>query len=402
MRESGKSDPRDSRLHPEIEQVVEWIDAMEFSYPEESSCAVDDGVLDRPFNPTAPLLIASPVSRIERRTKAELDELLKTYRQSRRDRVPSDSDLKRIWDEARDPKSTIQSLDPSRVSPDSIAFYRPFHLPPADEWGIYILVEPLLKYAEELAGSMKSVRMFTMESLTLCVLFEVFHHEFFHHMVESTATSLELIFAASGVPRPVYLPYCESVANLDHEDTPIEEAMANAYAYTAFSFIVKVGKGYGAAFSKLYQEALKKSWPKEGDGYRSAVNYIDGGTTFGSTMLLNLMLRDSLDVDTPTSTLATHLFPRGHTALLSKPQIPTYIVGSPAALAIFNQLIPAPNEAYTALFIASTRRCSTPTSRTRALRNAPRRRHSRMSLPPRKRSRRDSSRCSNEIVPPMR
>ena len=26
MRESGKSDPRDSRLHPEIEQVVEWID----------------------------------------------------------------------------------------------------------------------------------------------------------------------------------------------------------------------------------------------------------------------------------------------------------------------------------------------------------------------------------------
>jgi hypothetical protein len=42
--------------------------------------------------------------------------------------------------------------------------------------------------------------------------------------------------------------------------------------------------------------------------------------------------------------------PNGFTALLSKPEIPTWLVGTPDELVMFNRLVPAPNEAYTQLF----------------------------------------------------
>ena len=42
--------------------------------------------------------------------------------------------------------------------------------------------------------------------------------------------------------------------------------------------------------------------------------------------------------------------PNGFTALYSKPEIPTWLVGSPAELERFHALVSAPNEAYTQLF----------------------------------------------------
>jgi hypothetical protein len=42
--------------------------------------------------------------------------------------------------------------------------------------------------------------------------------------------------------------------------------------------------------------------------------------------------------------------PRESSALLTKPDDPTGLVGSPAESALFNALVPAPNEAYTRLF----------------------------------------------------
>jgi hypothetical protein len=42
--------------------------------------------------------------------------------------------------------------------------------------------------------------------------------------------------------------------------------------------------------------------------------------------------------------------PTGFSALMAKPYIPTWLVGSPEHLKLFNQLVPAPNEAYTQLF----------------------------------------------------
>jgi hypothetical protein len=42
--------------------------------------------------------------------------------------------------------------------------------------------------------------------------------------------------------------------------------------------------------------------------------------------------------------------PSGNSAFLQKPDVPTYLVGRPAALTKFAELIPAPNETYTSLF----------------------------------------------------
>jgi hypothetical protein len=48
--------------------------------------------------------------------------------------------------------------------------------------------------------------------------------------------------------------------------------------------------------------------------------------------------------------LAKTVMPSGNSAFLQKPDIPTYLVGDPRALARFGELIPAPNETYTSLF----------------------------------------------------
>ena len=41
---------------------------------------------------------------------------------------------------------------------------------------------------------------------------KVFHHEFFHHIVESTATTLEILSASFGdQPRPIYRNYGDAM-----------------------------------------------------------------------------------------------------------------------------------------------------------------------------------------------
>jgi hypothetical protein len=56
-------------------------------------------------------------------------------------------------------------------------------------------------------------------------------------------------------------------------------------------------------------------------------------------------------VDTaPLSCLAKHLMPNGFTAVMQKPEIPTYLVGNEQELRAFHELVPTSNEAYTQLF----------------------------------------------------
>ncbi len=70
----------------------------------------------------------------------------------------------------------------------------------------------------------------------------------------------------------------------------------------------------------------------------------------GAAQLLAMLL-SSPDPD-PASLmlLAKTVMPSGNSAFLQKPDIPTYLVGDPSALARFDDLIPAPYETYTSLF----------------------------------------------------
>jgi hypothetical protein len=40
-----------------------------------------------------------------------------------------------IWSEIRNPEAAIRTLDVTRIPADAVAFYRPFHFEPFDQWG---------------------------------------------------------------------------------------------------------------------------------------------------------------------------------------------------------------------------------------------------------------------------
>lgn len=126
--------------------------------------------------------------------------------------------------------------------------------------------------------------------------------------------------------------------------------MANAYAYNSFSFLSRAEIGYKVVWIKVYQKILEKCWPQEPPGYRSAGKYINAEYVSGAAQLLAMLL-SSADLD-PASLmlLAKSVMPNGNSAFLQKPDVPTYLVGGPAALGKFAELIPAPNETYTSLF----------------------------------------------------
>ena len=185
------------------------------------------------------------------------------------------------------------------------------------------------------------------------VLFEVFNHEFFHHLVESTATTLEVILASQGEPQPLYLRHRQAQLENEffHPHAPLEEALANAYAYNALGFISRVKLGFKSVSVKAYQRAVLNHWKVEPPGYRDAAHYVGSGYVDGAAALLGqLLLKPRLMNTVPLASIAKSVMPSGFSAFVAKPDIPTWLVGSSDELKVFEALVPAPNEAYTQLF----------------------------------------------------
>ena len=97
-----------------------------------------------------PVTLGVPSHRSERRRKAELDLLKKDYREQRRTPNLSQDALDKLWNELKNPATAIRTLDLHRLPADALAFCRPFHFSPHEEWGIYIMVERLLNYCDDL------------------------------------------------------------------------------------------------------------------------------------------------------------------------------------------------------------------------------------------------------------
>lgn len=239
----------------------------------------------------------------------------------------------RIFEEYIDRKKLYNGLKFLRMPMDAIAFYRPFHLLPWDEWGIYFHARNLSSFLNEMSELSLRFRSLHRDVLKEFVLFEIFHHEFFHHIVESTITTIELILAEiCGDLRDLYLNY--RITPSLHVNDPLEEALANAYAYNSFSFISRVTFGFKKISVSHYQDVMKRYWPREDAGYRDAINYIDGKYLTGSSDLLEKIFRtaDRITVGDYSSghlrPIIRSVFPRGTTALFSKPDIPTYVYGT--------------------------------------------------------------------------
>ncbi len=282
-------------------------------------------------------------------TQNELKVLKKSFENIKLGGISPDA----LWGAMHDAEGSVRTLRWEKLPAEAMAFYRPFHFPPFDQWGIYLLIGPLLNYHCALIQQSQQLKLFSPETLMHLILFEIFNHEFFHHLVESTATTLELILATQDKSQPVYLRHRQQQADntFDHPHAPLEEALANAYAYNALSFISRVKAGFKTAGVKAYQQAIAKYWHCEPPGYRNAALYIGGNYVDGGALLLaQLLNQPRLADDVPLSIVAKHVMPSGFAALLAKPDIPTWLVGAETELALFDKLVPAPNEAYTQLF----------------------------------------------------
>lgn len=130
---------------------------------------------------------------------------LRALKERYKDHVPHGLNKDALWGAARNAGDAVRALSWQKLPADAMAFYRPFHYPPFDQWGIYLLVGPLLGYHHRLMSTSHAAGLFSVETLMHLVLFEVFNHEFFHHLVESTATTLEVIMATQGEPQSLSL-----------------------------------------------------------------------------------------------------------------------------------------------------------------------------------------------------
>lgn len=294
-----------------------------------------------------------PVNRASRVKKAQLEKIKK-------ETGKRNTSANEIWNDYINIKRIVLELDYERMPEDSIAFYRPFHIEPFDEWGIYIYIDELMSYCKNIVNQLGNylVVFSELRDIMSFVLFEIFHHEFFHHIVESAATTIEIITANSKDECiPYYMNYISKKNYTDtigkHPDDPLEEALANAYAYNSLSFLSRVKFGYKTVAINAYQKVIKKAWRGEPAGYCYAEKYINSGYKNGSTLLLSQILYD-LNYMTPETIglIAQSVLLKGHSAFMEKANIPVYLVGREAELLAFNSLIPAPNETYTKLFMA--------------------------------------------------
>lgn len=315
-------------------------------------------IFDRPANaclPGAGALgdrVAIAQSTAHHATRPHTQQELKALKEQYKNPI-SEVNPEQMWDALRNAESVVRTLSWDKLPAEAMAFYRPFHFPPFEQWGIYLMVGPLLDYHNHLVHRSGQLKLFSSKVLMHLILFEVFNHEFFHHLVESTATTLEVLLAAQGTVQPVYLNHRkqEMADTFNHPHAPLEEALANAYAHNALSFICRIKVGFKSFTVKAYQKAIECYWRREPAGYCEAGHYIRGDYIAGGAYLLAQLLGKPMSADeVPLSVVAKHVMPGGFTALLSKPDIPTWLVGSAAELTCFNQLVPAPNEAYTQLF----------------------------------------------------
>lgn len=285
-----------------------------------------------------------------RLTAEELKELRKKHQQNGLSGITNDA----LFHAHKKQKDFIRQLNWERIPADAMAFYRPFHFPPFDQWGVYLLVEPLLEYHDRLIQLNSGLGLYSPEVLMHLIVFEVFNHEFFHHLVESTATTIEVLEAAQGRARPLYLDYKRNQfqkGGFGHPHQPLEEALANAYAYNSLGFISRIKAGFKTAQVKAYQSAIQRHWKFEPSGYRDADLYTGGSyIAGGATLLAQILGKSGAENTAPLSSVVKHVMPTGFSAFMAKPDIPVWLVGDRRALERFERLVPAPLEAYTQLF----------------------------------------------------
>jgi len=120
---------------------------------------------------------------------------------------------------------------------DVLAWYRSFHWKPQYRWGIYILDKGIYYLAQKVFSKAQQTSLYERPYDLLDLLQQSFRllflHEFFHFLTDIAASTLEI-----GNPSPtlLYVNYVKNVyLKSRHPNEPLEEALANAFAYEKFS-----------------------------------------------------------------------------------------------------------------------------------------------------------------------
>jgi hypothetical protein len=335
-------------VQPDLPKVVDWLMQNKLT---QTGNSYDVAEKDKRFVGLDQVLAAPTKRRVSKLTQEQIKKKVKEYKDKTEPLAGIQN--KDLYGAMKKPREIVRALNFDRLPMDAMAFYRSFHYLPYEQWGIYLLVDELVKYHGAVSKIIGPLNAFSPSTLMHYILFEIFHHEFFHHIAEATATTLEILAAAMGTPKPFYLDYRRrSYEGKElHKYAPLEEALANAYAYNAFSFINRVGVGCKTSGVKVFQAAMKRYWIREPAGYRDAHNYVGGQHIKGGAELLGLMLDKPEELlSTPLMRVAKSVMPSGFSAYVAKPDIPTYLVGSAENIVMFYKLVPTPNEAYSRLY----------------------------------------------------
>jgi len=352
---------RDAMIHiPKISgdmpDLFVWLEKQKLVRPAPSydTCVDIHNPIEQQEEVVTFTTLAVPVDRVRAFTRENRLKQVEAWQKINRNKSLSNDQMGAMWQELKNPSSAIRELQINRIPADAMAFYRPFHFPPFNQWGIYILLDKLFAYYKTLTRALATRAALDPVSLMHFVLFEIFHHEFFHHLVESAATTCELILAAANKPIPVYMDYWNRKYDKifsTHPHNPLEEALANAYAYNSFTFISRVQAGYKTLAVRMYQSVMKNYWHTEPKGYCEAMHYIEGNQIPGASCLLAMLLNEpSCGDSVPLMKLAKSVMPNGFTSFTSKPEIPTYFVAKPDVIDAFMKIVPVPVDAYTSLF----------------------------------------------------
>jgi hypothetical protein len=239
-------------------------------------------------------------------------------------------------------KRRIFSLPEERNYQD-VAYYLPFHLSSSEmegfkknkHWGVFIKLRSFLDYYETLLQN-KSLLWIDQDFLAHIVLFKIFNEQYFHHLIESTATTLEILLATLGRKRQVYKDYFLITFNENRNNI---NSVATSYAMRSFKFVNNADHVYKNEVIKI----LRRKFNGDSSKYTTDLN----------KLLLQLLRVDYYpDASIPLEFITKQVMPRGHSAFKNKKEIPTWLVGNAHDLNDFIQLIPNPSETILRLFWA--------------------------------------------------
>jgi predicted RNA binding protein YcfA (HicA-like mRNA interferase family) len=163
-----------------------------------------------------------------------------------------------VWDPNRG--NPRDSVGRKNSAVELLAFYLPFHCYP-DWWGIYIFPEGIQAIRRELSPFFTTHGIAPIDQVRFAKAL-LYHHEYYHHCIESFGTRLETI-----LNQPCYLQgFCIQYRATFGTAQCLEETCANSYAREKM-----VGLGFRFGLSRsIVREALNDWFSGQPDGYAEA------------------------------------------------------------------------------------------------------------------------------------